>query len=154
MKKILLPNNKFTLVDEEDFEKVNSHHWHIHSKEGYVIREVESQGKRTVIRLSRFIMGDPEGMVVDHINGDKLNNSRSNLRICTKAENNRNRKGTRKYKGAYYSKIAKKWFAAIRSNGKTKTLGYFMTEIDAARCYDKAARELFGEFARLNFSDC
>jgi hypothetical protein len=91
--------------------------------------------------------------VVDHINGDTLDNRRANLRVCTKSENNRNRRKlhptTSRFKGVY--KNTKPWIALIECNGKQFVLGRFASEEEAALAYDKAAKEHFGSFARLNF---
>jgi len=109
-------------------------------------------GKR--VRLHRFIIDAPRGMVVDHINMDITDNRRSNLRICTIAENTRNR-NVRKdsasgYKGVYYRKDHKSYIAYIVHNRKRVVLGERKQKLDAINLYNKAAKELFGEFARLN----
>lgn len=104
--------------------------------------------------MHREIVGTPEGMDTDHINGDKLDNRRSNLRICTHAQNGANRgpqkNGSSGYKGVSYH--CKKWRVQICINGKTKRLGGFNSLLDAAKAYDKAARKYHGEFARTNVS--
>ncbi len=104
--------------------------------------------------MHRMIMGEPKGMFVDHIDGNSQNNRRSNLRICTPAQNLQNQRpkgGTSRYKGVYFHKKDNKWMAKIGFNGKNTYLGLFEDEILAARAYDKKAKELFGEFAYLNF---
>ena len=94
---------------------------------------------------------------VDHIDGDPLNNHRTNLRLATRAENARNRgKNTNNssgYKGVRLRKGTQRWQARIKAGGKERHLGYFDTREEAARAYDAAARELHGAFARLNFPD-
>lgn len=99
--------------------------------------------------------GPPSGMEIDHINGDSLDNRRENLRFCTRAQNQcnlrkRSSATSSKHKGVSKDRRRGKWEAQIRLGGKKKHLGYFEQEIDAARAYNAAARELFGEFARLN----
>jgi hypothetical protein len=97
------------------------------------------------------------GFVVDHINGDPLDNRKSNLRVCTQAENLRNRRKrakptSSKFKGVSRHTISrqKPWLAKIKSDGKTIYLGTFETEEQAAEAYDRAALERFGTFAHLN----
>jgi hypothetical protein len=94
--------------------------------------------------------------VVDHTNTNSLDNRRSNLRLATPSQNSCNSRRDKsntysRYRGVSFSKRKQKWFAAIRANGKKIWLGYFKTEIDAARAYDRAAREYHKEFASLNF---
>jgi hypothetical protein len=102
-------------------------------------------------------MNAPAGSIVDHKYGDGLDNRKINLRIATEAQNRYNRRKTSKrtsskYKGVYYKKQCSKYCAVIGCNGKKTFLGHFDNEIDAAKAYDEAAKKLFGEFARLNFT--
>ena len=100
-------------------------------------------------------MVTPKGMATDHINGDGLDNRKQNLRICTHAENLRNRRlgknNTSGYKGVSWHKLHKLWYAHISHNKKLMSLGYFKDKEEAAKAYDRKAIELFGEFAKLNF---
>ena len=97
----------------------------------------------------------PDGLQIDHIDRNKLNNSIENLRLCTPAQNSQNRsrrnKGSSKYTGVYFNREANKFQSVIRSNYKTKYLGQFTNELEAAKAYDIAALNLFGEYAVLNF---
>ncbi len=98
------------------------------------------------------------GYCVDHINGDGLDNRKDNLRIVTIAENNYNKRKSKnvrssQYKGVSIDKRTNRWRAIIYYKYRKINLGMFGDEIDAARAYDEAANELFGEFAKLNFSD-
>jgi hypothetical protein len=100
-------------------------------------------------------MDAPKDLVVDHINGNALDNRRCNLRICTYQQNNYNAfkrtVGTCPFKGVYYRPYENHYIAQIWDNGKRRHLGYFTDQVEAAITYDKAARELRGEFARVNF---
>ena len=91
---------------------------------------------------------------VDHKNCNGLDNQKQNLRFATKSQNGMNQKirmGTSKYKGVSWHKNRNKWAVWICNNGKRQYLGYFTNEVDAAQAYDRKAKELFGEYARLNF---
>lgn len=154
-KLIPLTQDKFAIVDAEDYDRLCKNKWHA-SKEG---QTYYAKRKRSYKRISmhRVILSAPPGLEVDHINHNGLDNRKSNLRLCTHAENNRNRRPcTRpnqgsKYKGVSFIKKANLFVAAIRCNGKYYHLGRFKNETDAAKAYDKKAKELFGEFSYLNF---
>lgn len=118
----------------------------------YLRREVDDKKQY----FHRVLLNVPKGMVVDHINGNTRDNRRCNLRVCTQHQNTYNQKvrknNTSGYKGVYFHKTNKKWCAFI-SVPKSKYLGSFETKEEAARAYDKVARELHGGFARLNFPE-
>lgn len=150
--------NTFALVDDKDYEWLSMYHWYTNKREGgklYAARNVCGGGKQKKEVMHIAIMGYSEGEEVDHKNGNTLDNQRLNLRHCTHAENSRNRlnskNSTSGYKGVGWHKIGKKWQARIGYNNKRKHLGLFFCLVKAAKCYDKAATELFGEFANLNF---
>lgn len=115
--------------------------------------EAAHRKTRRGLRLSRVIMQPPRGMVVDHINGDTLDNRRANLRVVTSQANSRNRakqsQCSSRYKGVCF--VAGRWSAYIYSDYKQYRLGRFTSETEAAAAYDAAARERFGECAALNF---
>lgn len=137
----------YALIDDEDFEKVNIHSWSL-SVYGYVV------GGTPQKKLHRYIMNVEGDLQVDHINGDRLDNRKSNLRICTLASNVKNRSlgrdNTSGYKGVSWSKAEKKWAARIRFQGTRPFLGYFTKKEDAAKAYNEAAIKYHGEFAKLN----
>jgi hypothetical protein len=154
MKKVQLSGKKgqglSALVDDSHFAALNKHKWHCESSGGYAVRHVREEGKVRRISMHRLLMGEPAGMEVDHRNGDRLDNRLNNLRICTKAENRRNRIATAKsgYKGVSLEKG--RWRASIRVGGKTLHLGSFPSAKEAAAAYNQAALREFGDFAWLN----
>ncbi len=160
-----LSQNKFAIVDAEDYDRLNKYKWCVSRTPhtNYAMRRTKGKRvkgkrvKRKTIMMHRFILGAPRGLVVDHINHNGLDNRKKNLRLCTRAENNRNRRSfnnkSSKYKGVSWDKQRKLFLACIRCNGKYYNLGRFKSEITAAKAYDKKAKELFGEFACLNFQD-
>jgi hypothetical protein len=146
---IPLGDGFYAYVDAADYEALSRHRWHFNN--GYASR----RGDNRRIYMHSEIMQPPKGMVVDHIDGNKTNNCRFNLRVCTPEENRRNvakHAGARsRFKGVCYDEQSKKWYAECRLRGKKRSLGHFDSEIEAARAYDRGAVELFGEFVRLNF---
>jgi len=156
MKEILLGQGKYTIVDGGWFEELNQWKWYV-SSNGYVIRNAKMvNGKRgPQIHMHRIILNTPEGMQTDHINGNRLDNRKTNLRVCTNSENLANQRpirgGSSKFKGVTWHNRDKMWMSYIRKDHKRIHLGYFNNEAHAAEAYDRAAMKLFGEFSRLNF---
>jgi hypothetical protein len=151
---IELTQGFFTTVDDEDFERLLQYKWHYHL--GYARTNVTiSPGKQKTLLMHSLIMGVVEGLEIDHINGDGINNRKSNLRSVTHAQNTRNL-GMRKketssmYKGVSWHTRMNKWMSYIRFNGEKRYLGYYEIEESAALAYNEAATLLFGEFARPN----
>ena len=143
-----------SLVDDSDFDQVSQWKWCYSGYEnGYAVRKPRIDGRSKTIYLHRFIVNAPIGMEVDHINGDRLDNRRSNLRVCTRQQNNKNvRKhcdNTSGFKGVFWEKRRKKWYSKIRESGVQKFLGYFPTPELAYEEYKKAAVRCYGEFARF-----
>jgi hypothetical protein len=152
MKQIKVGPNHFAIIDDEDFEYINSFTWSLNLQNKKKPRAF-SQKLKTY--MHRLIMNCSKGMQVDHIDGNPLNNQKSNLRICTLKENCRNVEKRKHcssiYKGVHFEKYTKKWRAQITVNNKEIKLGRFLNEKDAAIAYDKAAMFYFKEFSYLNF---
>jgi len=147
---------KHFFIDGEDFEKVKGFTWSInHKRDNAVVSKTKGKDRKG-IKLHRLIMGADENSIVDHKDGNPLNNQKENLRICDRTENNCNRKisilesKTSKYKGVSFKSEQKKYIAQIQISGIKKHIGYFDNEIEAAKAYNKSAIKLHGEFARLN----
>ena len=149
-----------TTIDDEDFGKIANHKWHVYINRAkntkYAAANIKTNGKKTTIRMHRLIMDAKPGEFVDHINMNGLDNRKSNLRLSTRQGNSANRKSYRgsssKYKGVT-SHRGKRWRAQINVGGNVRHLGSFMEQEYAARAYDIAALEAFGEFARVNFPE-
>jgi hypothetical protein len=151
VKMIPLTKGFYAYVDAADFEWLNQWHWYVYN--GYAGRR--EHGK--VILMHRQIMQPPEGMVVDHINGNGFDNTRANMRNATPQENMRNKGkqvGTASiYKGVTRGNKKGTWRAQIGWRGTRSRAGPFEDEAEAARAYDYMAVELFGESARVNFPE-
>lgn len=151
MKKIYLTGKrgigKFSLIDDDDFEKVNAKKWSV-SHLGRAKGMHKLNGKWKYVFMHRFIMNFPDGQI-DHKNGDCLDNRKENLRICDRSQNGINRPPlNKKYKGV--RQVGRRFEARIKFKQKDIRLGSFKTEIEAAKAYNEAAKKYFGEFAWLN----
>lgn len=140
--------------DEEDTELLAQYTWCILSA-GYVVTNDRTvAGEYYTLPMHRRIMEVPCGVEVDHKNGDRLDNRKENLRVCTRTENQRNagkQKNNRSgYKGVSLHKQCQRFQARIHIKGRGNSLGLFNTALEAAHAYNTAAKKLFGEFARLN----
>ncbi len=172
MKTIKLTQGKVAIVDDEDFvelskykwsasgSKINGIYYAVRTISKKIIYENEIYHCKKVIRMHRFLMGLSEEdklKQVDHINNNGLDNRKANLRICTSAENLRNRRssGTKTsiYKGVNQKGTSGQYKANIHANGKLMHIGTYGTEIEAAMAYNIEAKKIFGEFANLNKID-
>jgi hypothetical protein len=155
MKEIKLSQGLFALVDDEDFEPMLEHYWHaVNGGSGnkYAARKVRVDGKTQVIFMHKVLARTPPGMLTDHINGNTLDNRKANLRMCNRWENARNRRVHKNSKHGFKGVHAagNRFQAVIRVDRKLMHLGTFKTAGEAALKYNEAARELFGDFCRLN----
>ena len=152
--------NKFTVVDDDDYPHLCGYKWHP-VKRGdwfYAARNKKAGDDDNLggcVYMHRVILNNPPNMEIDHADGDGLNNTKENLRACDHFGNMRNKRKspgkTSPYRGVCWSKKGKKFIAQIQKFVKTRTLGYFADEVEAAKAYDKAALSEFGVFAKLNF---
>lgn len=157
MKKIKLTQKKYALVDDEDFEWLNSFNWCYHKAKtngGYAKRVISERSKPKTIMMHRLINNTSHNMITDHIDGNKLNNQKYNLRTVTRTQNIYNRgsfkRSTSKYKGVCWFKRDNKWRTSITKDRKQYHLGLYTVEEDAALAYNKKAVEFQGEYAKLN----
>lgn len=143
------------LVDDEDYDELNKYKWHIslgYACRAKYLRTKDGKSMKKNVKMHRVITNAPDHLEVDHINGDRLDNRKENLRLCTRSENCFNRgvqrnnklgiKGVDKYKELYR--------ASIKINRKKKHIGYFKTIEEAQKAYEAKAKELFGDFYRGN----
>lgn len=148
---LTLPTGEEVLYDEADAHLVESRSWCRYAPPmgGHYVRARIDGAYRS---LHRWLMGEPVGMDIDHINGNGLDNRRANLRVATHSQNMRNQRAqpgrTSRYKGVNWHG---RWRVRIKTAGRSHHVGCFADEEAAAHAYDNAARTLFGEFAALNF---
>lgn len=169
MKQIYLPGGYIATVDDEDYTFLSQYGWCLNNnkaKNKYAVAFIKNQK----VEMHRLIMGcvKGDGKMIDHRDRNSLNNQKSNLRLCTNSENQKNKQaaGTSKYLGVcwhtvknrYYRKKTNElvitsysaWRATIKVGGRYENLGRFKEEADAALAYNEAAKKYHGEFANLN----
>jgi hypothetical protein len=140
------------LIDSKDYDLARGYRWY--ASRGYAVTNIRENGRRTLLRMHRLFL--PDAIEIDHKFGNKLDNRRSEIRPATHSQNLANRPkwtGAFRFKGVFRHKDCRKFHAQIKVHGKAIHLGYFDSEIDAARAFDSASRKYRGEFARLNFPD-
>lgn len=163
--KTLRHGTKTVLMDSEDYDFLMQWNWSIRfdrrvnaANNNYYAQRCyqDENGKTRTISMHRLLMNPPRGLVVDHINGNGLDNRRCNLRICTQSQNMMNSKPygvTSKYKGVQlYSKVDpnKKYKVLIGKDGKSYFVGYFPDEVSAALAYNEASKKYHGEYGYIN----
>lgn len=155
MRSIYLDSGDVTWVDTDDYDQIVRYPWSMvaRGKNRYAYRREYTHGKCMMIFLHRFLLNAPAGKMVDHINGDGLDNRRCNLRICSNAENQRNSRCQSNNRSGFKGvrKCGNRWRATIHVAGGTTSIGYFDTAEEAAKAYDKHALSVWGIYARTNF---
>jgi hypothetical protein len=164
MTDIKLTKGQFAIIDDEDYERVTAFEWYAHKgySKWYAARSAWQPGKKRqkMVCMHNFLFGNvPSGYFVDHINGNGLDNRKSNLRLATRSQNRGNAKKTAnrfgtattsQYKGVCLHKGTSKWHAHICIGDRMVYLGLYVYETDAALAYNKAALQHFGEYAAIN----
>jgi hypothetical protein len=153
MKKILVGNNNFALVDDSDYDRLREHKWSL-SPTGYAMTTIGGR----VSYMHRLLLDVPKNLECDHRNGNHLDNQRANIRICTHGQNmaarrmhHDNKSG---FKGVTFeARSRNKWHAQICKDKEIIRIGNYATPEEAARAYDRIARAIHGEFATVNFPE-
>lgn len=147
MKRIELSQGKYALVDANDYKTLSNHKWWYHSM-GYAARTTKD---RKCVLMHAAIMSTPKGMHTDHVNGNKLDNRKSNLRVCTPAQNTayrvKSKNNSSGYKGVCWDKTKNKWLASIMVSRKSIYLGRYDSRETAYSAYKNASKKYFGEYA-------
>jgi hypothetical protein len=160
-RRISLTQGCYAIVDPADYPHLSRYKWRLCRTKGkntlYAERSIRlPNGRYSRILMHRQLIHAPEGCVIDHINGNGLDNRRANLRLATIAQNawNSKKRNPRSgYKGVWFVGDKALWRAAIVYHGRRIHLGYFKDKIAAAKAYDAAARKYYKQFARPNFLD-
>ena len=153
---ITLTKGYVAVVDAEDAHLVACDNWQAKERGSrtYACRSQWCGGHYEERKMHRVIIGASGDHSVDHIDGDGLNNRRSNLRLASNLQNSWNQSTAKNnasgYRGVDFDKATSRWRARIQCNGKSHWLGFHSTAVDAKAAYDAAAMTLYGEFARLN----
>ena len=152
IKYIPLTKGKSAIVDAADYPALSRYKWHALEVAGGFYAARHRNGK--TVLMHREIMQPPEGMVVDHIDGNRANNSRINLRVCTQRHNVCNSRpcgGRSGFKGV--TPHRDKWDSKLKYRGKTYRAGVFADPVEAARARDLLAVDVLGEYAWLNLPE-
>jgi hypothetical protein len=144
----------YALIDRDDAALVLPYRWRCAPNNGIPYVKARTRDGRTLYLHRLILQVDDPLLTVDHVSTNALDNRRCNLRLATRGQQQRNQRAIQAssaYKGVSWDARCKRWCAQIRADGRATWLGRFCSEKDAARAYDAAARDLHGEFARLNF---
>lgn len=152
-KEIVLTGGQVSIVDDEDYEELSKYKWRVMQK-GNTSYAKRKGAKGATFMMHREIINAPANMEVDHIDGNGLNNTKLNLRLCSHSENMRNQRIPKNNKTGFKgvtSYLKNKYRAMISHENKSFHIGVYETAEEAAKAYDDKAIELFGEYARTNF---
>ncbi len=151
---LTLKSGVSAVIDDSDLAIISRYTWSYNKQTRYACCNVGPNGHTHPIPFHSMLINAPKGMYIDHINGDRLDNRRANLRVITPTQSRLNsaakRTNTSGYKGVTLTSWGK-WAAEIWPNSKHVLIGYFDDKVAAALAYDAKAKELYGEYARLNF---
>lgn len=153
MKTIKITKGLLVIVDDDDYRWLIKRSWYALINTGHPSYARTTKGRQTIL-MHREILNAPDGIQVDHINGDGLDNRRNNLRLATIAQNNQNVRvrsdNTSGFKGVCWHKRDRIWQAYINASGIRRNLGSFVDLNQAVRAYNIASRDLHGEFSKPN----
>lgn len=154
VKAITISDGTEVIVDSDDYEKLTKYKWSANGN-GYAVRGVHiGNRKYRKIYMHREILNVKSSEIVDHVNGNKFDNRKENLRVVTPSQNavnaGRRKNNSSGYKGVFYESRRDKWRAEIKVNYRSVFLGYFDNKEDAAKAYNKAALKHHGEYAKFN----
>jgi hypothetical protein len=157
-RRIYLGEGQWTILDQKDYTRLCGYKWYVYGVRGKFYAGRYKRVSKTnfkILPLHREIMNAPKKRIVDHENRGSLDNRSDNLRFATHAQNTYNRRKkantSSRFIGVAFEKRTRRWTAYVMRNGKTRWVGRFDREIDAAKARDKAARKYHGRFASLNF---
>jgi hypothetical protein len=160
-RRIYLGEGEWTIVDPKEYYLLGNFKWYLsgNGKKFYAIRNIKTGPRQTkIVTLHREIMKAAKGILVDHKDGNSLDNRRANLRVATHSQNMCNKRVnkngcTSKFRGVCWNKRERKWETKLSYQRKKLFHGRYDTEVEAAKAYDEAAKKYHGEFARLNFPE-
>lgn len=156
---IPLTRGYVVIVDDNDYEWLSRRNWYalgVHPNVYAARKKRKAEGGPGIVLMHRVVAQAEDGDFVDHKNHDGLDNRRVNLRVCPQGlnlANQRSSTGGSCFKGVYWNRERKRWVAQIGVNGVKRRLGRYLSEEAAARAYDRAASEVWGDYANLNFPD-
>lgn len=155
MKRIKV-SDKIALINDDDFTHISKYTWR--EKHGYAVTDIwnKRQKKKIMVSMHRLITAASNGVLVDHVNRNRLDNQRENLRICDHQKNQANKapRGKTKIKGVEFRNDRKaSWRARLKYNNENIELGYYDNRYEAAKAYNEKSKELFGAFAYQNKLD-